>query len=92
MCIQVGSPPKNATQNELALYRTLAFLRERDCEDRSWPTAAMLGVPVQDPITCRPIGVLLIERNRHKAKIEGVEVADTAHDTYVCAMILQGRL
>lgn len=92
MTIQVSSPPERPTENELTDYRMKCHLTEEIQDSRSWPQAALLGIPIQGSQDGRPIAVLLIERNRPDARVGNVNLRDYEHDIHVCTMILQGRL
>jgi hypothetical protein len=92
MTIEVGSPPERPTEEELAEYRMRCHITKPVQGRRSWPYAAILGIPVQSSDDGRPIAVLLVERNRPDARIGRVSARDYQHDVQVCTMLLQGRL
>jgi hypothetical protein len=92
MTIQVSSPPERPTEDEVADYRMKCHLTEDIQDRRSWPHAALLGIPVQNSQDGSPIAVLLIERNQPDASVGNVTTRDYEHDVHVCTMILQGRL
>lgn len=92
MTVQVGSPPKRPTEDELADYRLRSHVTGDVQDDRSWPNAALLGIPVQSSQTGLPIAVLLIERDRSDAHVGNITMRDYEHDIHVCTMILQGHV
>ena len=92
MTIHVSSPPERPTEEELADYRMKCHVTDAIQDRRSWPFAAMLGVPIQSSRDGSPIAVLLIERNHPDAAVGNVTVRDYEHDVHVCTMILQGQL
>ena len=92
MTIQVSSPPERPTEDEMADYRMKCHITEAIQDRRSWPCAALLGVPVQSSHDGSPIAVLLIERNQPDSGVGNVTMRDYEHDVHVCTMILQGQL